>query len=443
MIRKPFQLVLLFAILFAILIGIQVYFLMNSYSLKKREIFAQVKSLLSELEDDVDIFDDDIIKDDDALTRFIELEKGIIDKNNIKERYRKLSGHIQPKLTLYIDSIFAPLGYKVNIQKQITSVFSNNQRKELFEEPIVIYQSLSELKNKQVLSSGRWETSTNSLTIETHEGKEDESQSRNYAYTVKRISYFEISNLQIVLFRELFILITVSVFLVIAILVLFYKSYQNLIKQRRQIENLHDMVDNVSHELKTPVATLKVVSKTLGQQQPSEVIQILARQVDRLEQVLYPLTEQPNREPDTLFLQDNLDSYVQDFQFANPSITILSAPLPKPNLKVAKHDMETILSNLLDNSVKYGASHINLHFTSDDNLLRIIVEDNGKGINKKDQPYIFEKFYRIQKNNTHQTTGMGLGLYIVRQLLKKYKGEISVDSTTDRGTVFQIVIPHV
>lgn len=440
MFKKPIQLVALFGVLFAILISIQVYFLMNSYSLKKREIFAQVKSELIDLEDDIDIFDDTIAKDDDALERFIALENGTINDSCLRVSYKIISDYIQPRLTHHIDSVFSPIGYQVKVYKEITSVYSHNQGKELINAPILLYKSAQELKNKQPLSSGKWETSTSSK----HSDKEEEldKETQYYAYTVKRMSYFEISNLQMILFRELILLISISVILLIAILIVFYLSYKNLIEQKRQIENLHDMVDNVAHELRTPVGTLRVVSRTLEKLYPSEVVQVLGRQVDRLDLVLRPLTQQFSAEPVSPFCQEDLIKYMEDFQFSNPSISMTIAPFPTSKLTVNKDDMETILSNLLENSVKYGATHIDLNFYSDENIFKITVEDNGQGINKEDQPYIFEKFYRIQKDNIHQTKGMGLGLYIVRTLVEKYKGKIKVDNSVSNGAIFQISIPY-
>lgn len=440
MFKKPIYLVVLFGVLFAILISIQVYFLMNSYSLKKREIFAQVKSELTDLEDDVDIFDDDVAKDDDALARFIKLEKGEINDSTLRANYKMLSDHIQPRLTFYIDSVFKPIGYQVKVYKEIVSVYSHNQHKELINEPLLLYKSAPVFYNKQVLSSGKWETSSNSKNDEVEEGNEKGVQ--DYGFTVRRMSYFEITNLQYILFKELFLLISISVILLIAILIVFYRSYKNLMEQRRQIENLHDMVDNVAHELRTPVGTLKVVSKTLEKLYPSEVVQVLGRQVDRLELVLRPLTQQESLGPSLLFTQEDLDKYIEDFQFSNPSIVVQAEPLPQEQNAIIKDDMTSILSNLLGNSVKYGATEIVLTFDADEGIFTMTVKDNGKGINKEDQPYIFEKFYRIQKDNIHQTKGMGLGLYIVSQLVKKYKGTIKVDSTIEQGTIFQITIPH-
>jgi len=443
MIRKPQQLVVLFALLFAVLIGIQFYFLKNSYALKKNEIFQNVKAKLNNLEDDVDIFDDDLVKDDSSVRRFINLEKGNIQEKDLESTYRRMSEYIQPGLNHYVDSVFASLGYKVSVQKQITSLVSNNTKKELLSQPILVYQTTSApLKNKQVLSSGRWETSSNSVSSESDKGLDKIVKSHHYAYKVKRITFYEVRNLNTILFRELIILICVSIFILISILILFYKSYQNLLKQSRQIENLHDMVDNVSHEMKTPVATLKMVSRTLEKQGDSEVIRILGRQVDRLEDLLKPLTESTNHDKETIFLKNDLEVFLKDFQFANPAIIIKTDHYLEPGVKIVKQDMETILANLLGNSVKYGATQISVSMQSDDNLLKIIVEDNGSGIAEEDQPYIFEKFYRIQKNNVHQSSGLGLGLYIVRKLLEKYRGNISVESQLNQGTIFQIAIPY-
>lgn len=441
MLKKPAQLVLLFALLFAVLIGIQVYFLMNSYALKEREIFSQVKLKLNDLEEDLHITDEQK-KDDAALVRFINLENGNISEATLGANYKVLSDQIYPRLSHYVDSLFAPSGYQVKVYKEIISVYSHNKKKELIQQPILFYKSASILHNKQLLFSSKWETSTNKVQSDVKNGVDKEMQVQDYAYTVKMKSYFEISNIQTILFRELYLLILISIILLTAILFVFYRSYKNLMEQRRQIENLHDMVDNVAHELRTPVATLKVISRTLEKTHPSDVVQIFGRQVDRLELILQPLTATITTELGAIFVQQHLDSYMEDFRFSNPNILIDVNCLPDKNLILSKEDMETILSNLLGNSVKYGAKSIKLHFISDEHIFRMTVEDDGKGINKEDQPYIFEKFYRIQKDNIHESKGMGLGLYIVVKLLEKYKGKIWIDSAVAEGTTFQISIPH-
>ena len=104
--------------------------------------------------------------------------------------------------------------------------------------------------------------------------------------------------------------------------------------------------------------------------------------------------------------------------------------------------METIVKNLCENSVKYGSSGVNIDISSSADYLTIEISDNGLGMEHKELKNIFEKFYRIQTNNIHNSRGLGLGLYIVKKIITKYQGKIEVSSQLKTGTVFKIVIPY-
>ncbi len=442
MIRRPISLVITFSVMFAVLIGIQVYFLKNSYALKKREIFSVVKKQLNNLEDDVDIFDDDLVRDDDAMKSFIALEKGDINESDLSNIYAEKSAIVKPHLKKYVDSAFKSLGYQVNVHKEFSSIYSHHANKQLIKKPITIYQTAAELKNREILSTGKWETSTKSESTENNAGIEKVMELIKYTYTIRRITFFEISNLKMILFKELFILMSISVLILIAILFLFYRSYQNLLKQRKQINLLHDMVDNVSHEFKTPIATLKVISKTLIKKEDSDVVRILDRQVNRLEALLNPILENENIPNRGEYQLNDLLPFLEDFKFSNPSIKIELDSIPNSKLAIHKQDLETIISNLLSNSVKYGATQIQIRFDQIEGFQKISIADNGIGIDKKEQAFIFEKYYRIQRENIHNTKGLGIGLYIVSKILTQNKGKIVVQSQPEEGSIFQIILPY-
>ena len=104
--------------------------------------------------------------------------------------------------------------------------------------------------------------------------------------------------------------------------------------------------------------------------------------------------------------------------------------------------METIIKNLCENSVKYGASEIDIQITDLEKHLEIYIADNGEGMAKNELKSIFEKFYRIQSNNIHNTKGLGLGLYFVQKIAAKYHGKIEVKSELKVGTQFKIKLPY-
>lgn len=102
---------------------------------------------------------------------------------------------------------------------------------------------------------------------------------------------------------------------------------------------------------------------------------------------------------------------------------------------------ENVISNLIDNAIKYGGSFIRVSIDSKDNQTIILIEDNGKGIEKKHREKIFEKFYRIPKGNLHDVKGFGIGLYYSKKIIEKHHGSLTLlpDSVL---TSFKITLPN-
>ncbi|TKV34703.1 cell wall metabolism sensor histidine kinase WalK, partial [Citrobacter sp. TBCS-11] len=106
--------------------------------------------------------------------------------------------------------------------------------------------------------------------------------------------------------------------------------------------------------------------------------------------------------------------------------------------------IEQVLVNLLMNAYKYSAdeSDIKLAFIPEKENFKIVISDKGEGIPEQDLPYIFERFYRVDKSRTRTTGGVGLGLAIVQDIVKKHNGKIIVESIQNQGTTFIIELPY-
>ncbi|HMP13299.1 MAG TPA: ATP-binding protein, partial [Saprospiraceae bacterium] len=105
--------------------------------------------------------------------------------------------------------------------------------------------------------------------------------------------------------------------------------------------------------------------------------------------------------------------------------------------------LTNVVYNLIDNALKYSYLNpeIGLRITRDNASLRLLVQDNGIGIAPEHQPRIFDKFYRVDSGNVHNTKGHGLGLSYVANVIKKHGGRIEVDSAIGAGSRFTIVLP--
>ncbi|MGE8426901.1 MAG: sensor histidine kinase [Sphingobacterium sp.] len=437
---KPKSYIVLFTLFFAVLIGIQGYQLYNTYQLKQRDIFATVKSKLSKLHDNDKLFDDDLMSKDIARDYYIKLVKNEITAEKLKGLYSANAHKTSQRLTQYVDSLFQPLGMDVILKKEILGIYFKSLEKQIAAGPITIYTTSGAFRQPVELSSSEW------ITEKTETQKiENSIQSKEVLYTflVHRKTSFEVTNLNWILFKELTSLLLSTLFILVAFLWLFYRTIQNLRKQQKQISVLHDVVDNISHELKTPIATLKIAAKTLRKSTDDNIITVIERQANRLEQTLNPLSENLQTMDQRPITNRELQAIFEDFQLTNPAIAFQLSPLPDGKLCLSLNDATTLFQNLMNNAVKYGATLINISFEDHKGKLSIYIQDNGYGMAESELPYIFDKFYRIQKDNIHDSKGLGIGLFLVKTIVDRYHGQLTVTSKSDVGTTFKIQLPLV
>jgi two-component system phosphate regulon sensor histidine kinase PhoR len=226
------------------------------------------------------------------------------------------------------------------------------------------------------------------------------------------------------------------------VLLLYIFTIKNLIIQQKQVEILHTVVDNISHEFKTPIATLKIASKTLKKEYNQEIFPLIDRQISRLEDLMLQLHSEESNEENPTIQPKDWDFFIKDLAFTYPEADVQMNNLVVKELPFDKKLMETVIKNLCENSVKYGASQIEIDLKTIQNKLEITISDNGNGIEQKELKNIFEKFYRIQSNNIHNSKGLGLGLFFVKKIIEKYSGKIDVLSKVKEGTTFKISIPY-
>lgn len=436
---KPKNYIILFIVFFAVLIGIQGYQLYNTYQLKQREVLALVKKKLDNIDDSNLIFDHNLLSKDIARDYYIKLVKKEITEDGLKHLYQIHAQKTSKELTKYVDSVFKPLGMHVILKQEILGIYYKDAVKPLVSGPITVYTTQGAFNHPMELSTSKWvteKTETNKI-----EGR-IESKEILYVFSVPRKTSYEVVNLNWILFKELTSLFMSTILILTAFIWLFYRTIKNLRRQGKQIAVLHDVVDNISHELKTPVATLKIAAKTLRKSADDKIIAVIERQVSRLEQTLDPLNENQsaiNLSPITV---DELQTIFSDFQLCNPTVKLTVEPSFNTPICLNLTDATTLFYNLMNNAVKYGATALGLRFEAQKNYLSIQVKDNGQGIAESELPYIFEKFYRIQKDNIHDTKGLGLGLFLVKNIIRKYGGEIKVISKLQQGTTFIIMLPR-
>jgi two-component system, OmpR family, phosphate regulon sensor histidine kinase PhoR len=238
----------------------------------------------------------------------------------------------------------------------------------------------------------------------------------------------------------------------------------------RRLESLRrDFVANVSHELRTPVTAVRSAAETLqvsALKDPDPAVamrfvEIIERNAERLQSLIEDLLELSRLESKEFKLKkERIDlGTVSSIVFglfrqrADKKGIRLSADLPSdlPLLQTDQRALEQVLSNLVENAVKYcppgsvvsiGAS-VDPAARSGDGVVRVTVSDNGPGVDPKHVPRLFERFYRVDAGRSRDVGGTGLGLSIVKHLVEAMGGSVTVDSKVGRGSTFAVTVPSV
>ncbi|KMQ66068.1 hypothetical protein ACM46_00430 [Chryseobacterium angstadtii] len=436
MISKSKYLIALFAALFLLLLGIQVFFMYKTYQVKEREIYRTVHEGLTNYTDRLEDLGGMKSRNDDTIHKIlIRYHDKKISKKDFLAYFERNRKDNEKHLSQYVDQRFKKEGYKIATKTEYISIIYIPDSTRLIDAPITLYETKNKVTNSKISNTGKWETSSKSTT-------DGDGPARDDSFFVKSNTGFEILNIKTIIFKELALLTISCIAILASVLLLYIFTVKNLARQQKQVEVLHTVVDNISHEFKTPIATLKIASKALKKEWNPETLPLIDRQIGRLENLMLQLhtdetsAEMASIQPEdwNFFIQDLAFTYPEtDFQLTNQ----VSEPLP-----FDKNLMETVIKNLCENSVKYGSSQIMINLSTTAQHLKIEVSDNGCGMEKKEFDSIFEKFYRIQSNNIHNTKGLGLGLYFVKKIVTKYQGHIDVSSRSNSGTAFKISLPY-
>ncbi len=221
-------------------------------------------------------------------------------------------------------------------------------------------------------------------------------------------------------------------------------------------ETRKQFVSNASHELKTPLASIKLLSDSILQNEMEmdtirEFVEDIGNEADRLNRMSRNLLSLSKADANLI------EGYeiIEISSAAQRAARMLSPLADIHNVKIqmqlthtcpvlaCEDDLYQIIFNLIENGIKYnrpgGNLYISLQRTDDTAILT--VEDEGNGIPEESLPYIFDRFYRVDKARSRSTGGSGLGLSIVKELVCKHKGNITVESTVGAGTVFTLHFP--
>lgn len=239
----------------------------------------------------------------------------------------------------------------------------------------------------------------------------------------------------------------------------FYYAISTLLKQKKISELKTDFINNMTHELKTPVSTIKLASEMIMDENVPQtslrryvgIIQDenkrLGDQIERVLQIARIERENAKLNFEPVNVHDLLQEVMQrsEFQIEQKDGT-LEADLNsiKPTITADKMHLSNVFFNILDNAVKYTPDTPNIEVRTEDTEegLIVSVKDNGIGMSRDVQKRIFEKFYRQPTGNLHNVKGFGLGLSYVKAMTEAHGGKVFVKSRPNQGSLFQILFPH-
>jgi len=244
------------------------------------------------------------------------------------------------------------------------------------------------------------------------------------------------------------------------ILATFGLSLYFIIRQKKISEIKSDFINNMTHEFKTPIATISLAADTItnpkiinNEASIRHFIGMIKKENSRM-----------NKKVETILQIASLDKKEIEFRFENVSmhtiiehaVETIDIQVQQRNGRISRHldapdhivfgdgeHLSSLVNNLLDNALKYspGSPEITIKTTNADKSIIVTVEDKGIGMSKSVQSKIFERFYRQSSGNVHDVKGFGLGLNYARAIIEAHKGNISVFSEPGKGSRFDVFIP--
>ena len=265
-----------------------------------------------------------------------------------------------------------------------------------------------------------------------------------------------------IIWKEMFWFILGALLFTIIITAAFFITIRTLLKQKKLSEIKSDFINNMTHEFKTPLATISLAVDALK----NEKVVGDKEKTNYFTGIIKEENKRMNKQVETILQAALLDTQEVQLNLKKLSAhTLINSALNNITLQVeekhgklevdlnAMKDMimadevhfTNLINNLLDNAVKYSDEGMLIRLTTQNvgKCIQIRIEDNGIGMNKETLSRIFEKFYRAHTGNIHNVKGFGLGLSYVKTMVVAHKGTIKAESVPGKGSCFTIMVPLV
>jgi two-component system phosphate regulon sensor histidine kinase PhoR len=254
---------------------------------------------------------------------------------------------------------------------------------------------------------------------------------------------------------------TFSSVVLLLVIVFFAYTLFVILKQKRLSEIQKDFINNMTHEFKTPIATIAVSAEVLKSpdivHQPERLFNYttiienenkrLKQHVERVLQMAKLDKEDFDLKKETINLHEVIQEVVEGMRISlqeKQGTLMLELNASKPEIQADRHHLTNVIYNLVDNAIKYCSNQpaIAIKTMSEGKGIVLEVQDNGIGIGSENQKRIFQKFYRVPTGNVHDVKGFGLGLHYVKQMVEAHRGKITLMSEIGKGCRFQVHLPN-
>ena len=295
--------------------------------------------------------------------------------------------------------------------------------------------------------------------VETRETKEPVFNEVTLGFRNPTTYRLDIHNKTAFIFKRIAIPILFSVFLVAFTALSFSLLYRNLLRQNRLADIKNEFMSNITHELKTPIATVSVAiealrsfNANLDTQRTKEYLDISANELQRLSLLVdkvLKLSMFEKKEIDLQYELLDMKSLVDEvtsslrLQFEKHHARVDVITEGDTTLEGDRLHLVSVIFNLLDNAIKYSpdAPRIYIKIIGNDNKVHLVIQDSGIGIPEEYKGKIFEKFFRVPTGNLHNAKGYGLGLSYVAHVINRHNGIINVESIPGDGSKFVLSLP--
>ena len=261
------------------------------------------------------------------------------------------------------------------------------------------------------------------------------------------------------IFRKMWIILSVSSLLILAVVYAFYYTVNTIRKQKQLSEIKNDFINNMTHELKTPISTIQLACEALNdpdmnsRESQRTFVDMISDENTRLKGLVETVLKTAILDKGQVKLKKEEVNLIEIIKRVKDNFSLKISQLggeinidnnvPEMQFEGDTQHLTNVFQNLIDNAIKYtkGIPKINISLYNTIDSFIIKVTDNGIGISKENLDKIFEKLYRVPTGDLHNVKGFGLGLNYVKSIIELHQGKIEVKSTKDNGSTFIISLP--